>query len=1441
MDELDAKGNSPLCEAVWRQDKTAVTALVQAGANSQHACLQKIPETYQKAVGLSGSTAGTATGLSTGAVVGIGVGAAALIGGGVALAAGGGGSGSDHKDACENVVCDGANQHCNNGQCVCDTGFTMFDGVCYETLSCVNGTQNADMCVCRPGYAGTLCETCDTGYINQGGVCYVELTCGANQHQEADACVCNAGFGFYGTGECHVTLACKDGTQQGAVCVCNGHASGDLCDTCESGYGFHGTNVCYADLACVNGSQTGSACVCTTEGWTGTLCDTPASCDGYEYSTCPVGYAPSATCLSGDTTKLQCNRCAEGYGKYGTNECHATISCSDNQHQQGDTCVCDTGYEMVGGVCTFTSCPANQYKVGSECLSCPENSTSPAGSTSINQCVCNGGYIKTAAGLCVEQQANEVGSGYVYKLGKDTGYKVYNNYEDIVMTDAPISSDLKTSGLKVVTEGSAINHANITGEASIEDVDLIGMEVNLSDTSVENVNVSLTNNGKIQLTAPDYKSTDVFGMYSRIDDPMYVAGDSGVYLEGITNYNLKIENNGSILLDSQARNIGIYAASSILDKALYTQDNGTILIINNGEIDAETGIIADLHKAVEVINTGTITASSGITAGDGETTIVRNSGTIDIKGDAIIAKGNKVYIENIGTITVHSETAREGYGTAIYVTGLTSDGYKPTTAEILNKGTIVVNAATPFDGIGYSSQDLFSFEKSSIINDGDIILNSTAWNTRLSAAIEASPFISAEDRDKYGSLEIINNGNITGPDSSEIIGIDASVSYSLTPEESNFQFDLSVINNGTISLDSGVGINMETSKENEGTVLFKNGKDGLIEIRNRTSSNYAISTKNTDIENLGTISGNISVDGGNIINLGTIEGLIEYNTSRGGYSLINSGDIIAKNRGISVSNSDKENTLRLINEGTITVSGNEDADYNGFYGIRAIGNVAVYNAGTITLNNTAKSGAEATYCITHECYYDIGTDAYYKTRTGTGTFYDQYVYSDYYGTTKNFVLLYEGASLVVSKEVISSGNLDLSSFSPDGTGSVSLLSGGNLQAETISGNLHIDASNVTSGFNTTYTNTNAIQANDTTALNLISDSHLFDASLAENGKDVLMTMKSFDDVTSNKSLAAFLEQNYVGQNNEAFFNELKSISSARAFTSALNNLTATDTFHQFAHEDLTALRDVNLHMNALMFANNDNPVFQKAGTFNAFSFQNDSSSSAQFALAHKRVSPYAKIGYAMSTTHLNSDNRRNTTRRNDIFQAFTPIGYDRFGWQLISTPQIGFARAHYTRKGYNGASYDGVMEKRIVALMNEARYPMEFGPLTVAPTVEFNALFYNQKGNETKKAYSLTMPSDNKTSVEAGVGFHADTRFKDVSFTAGIMFYREFADPYNMKLGMNGMDGSFDLFDEQKKYRGAADFGFGYHVGSFNLYGSLRHFIETQNRTQMKAGLTIQF
>ena len=626
---------------------------------------------------------------------------------------------------------------------------------------------------------------------------------------------------------------------------------------------------------------------------------------------------------------------------------------------------------------------------------------------------------------------------------------------------------------------------------------------------------------------------------------------------------------------------------------------------------------------------------------------------------------------------------------------------------------------------------------------------------------------------------------------------------------------------------------------------------GLIEIINLDNGNtygmYGSNLRNSSYTHNGDpyfgedryISSKITVAN---LNSGIAIGLYSCSSSDGCSSsnnaVYNSGNITIHNLGNGTAIGIYANGAKVQNSGVINITRSDYVDNNlttddtsddiTYTTSETVGGnaIGIYAASGSTVTNSGKIEINSA-----ENAIGIWAEDNTVTVTNTGT-----ISID--GNTSHVNAIKLNGGTLFNDGIVSATNLNFDAF------------GGNIVAtntskfnvkDDLSGTLNIADTSVQKGFDTTYQLTDVIQAGNTDNLKLVSQSALFNAELSDNKHDIVMTMKSFDELTDNKSLASFLEKNYASGNNEAFFNDIKSIGNASAFTSAMDSLTGRDTIAKFTHKDLTAMREVNFAMNELMFANNDKPMFETNGSLNTFNFKNDNNSSARYALANKRISPRMKIGYAMSTTNLNTDNDDDTTRRNSVFQVFAPISYDRSGWQMIATPQIGFARGHYTRKGYNGTSYEGVIEKRIFALMNEARYPMTVGKFEVSPTVEFNAIAYNTKGSEDEKAYSLTMPSDNSLSVEAGLGIYAKRNIGNMKFNAGLIVYREFADPYNIKMGMNGMEGTFDLYEDRNEYRGVASFGFGYDIGKLNVYGNVQHFMETDTNTKFKAGLKFGF
>ena len=370
-------------------------------------------------------------------------------------------------------------------------------------------------------------------------------------------------------------------------------------------------------------------------------------------------------------------------------------------------------------------------------------------------------------------------------------------------------------------------------------------------------------------------------------------------------------------------------------------------------------------------------------------------------------------------------------------------------------------------------------------------------------------------------------------------------------------------------------------------------------------------------------------------------------------------------------------------------------------------------------------------------------------------------------------------------------------------------------------------------------------------LTVESGSALFTASYQQNqvnpnGIDIAMTRRPFQDVLGNTNLARYLERNYTAGNNEAFFNQLKSFGDTRGLTDSLDKLTGRDMLSRFNFEDMTMMRELNFDMNEKLFHNKDK-AFALAGSVSPMAFHGDTGSDARYSLYNKREGKWS-VGLGIAFTDIRSDNAHDDDdRRDTMYQLIVPVGYRTHGFNLMISPRIGYARGSYDRTGFDDKNYDGTIEKRVFGLMNEARYPLAFGDWTLEPAAEFNILGYTQRGHEDKKDYALNIKSQNTYSVETGVGLYMTkakelTKTSQIKLTAGVAAYHEFADPYKLRVGMEGMDGSFTLRDEKRSdNRGVIRAGFDYDWDDYSLYGSFMSYIDKEVRSTLKTGFKWKF
>ena len=448
-------------------------------------------------------------------------------------------------------------------------------------------------------------------------------------------------------------------------------------------------------------------------------------------------------------------------------------------------------------------------------------------------------------------------------------------------------------------------------------------------------------------------------------------------------------------------------------------------------------------------------------------------------------------------------------------------------------------------------------------------------------------------------------------------------------------------------------------------------------------------------------------------------------------------------------------------------------------------------------------------------------------------------------SSSNALMATNGGKILNSGLLVTSGKIDFDA-SNDGTGTISVGNGGTYVADAFSGNVVADSSITLGGFDTTYTNENSFVGEDQ-GINISSGSYMFNAekTLGENGNTgIVMTMKSFDEVVENSSLSDFLSENYAEQNNEGLFNSLKSASNSEQFNQNLDDAFGRDMLSNLTFEDLNIIRELNFDMNNQLFE-------QKKGTF-SFSdgvqtVANEKfGTTGQYALSgYNNGKTSVAVGLSVADVHSDLRNNRNNRLDKNIMVSL-PVAHKAGGFELMSSPKLGFARGRYERDGINSLSYEGTIERKMFGLMNEVRYPFSASSVKIIPSAEFNMIGYNIKGREDANQFSLNIDSQNHYSVESGLGINLEKEFapnksSKLKLNGGVAVYKEFADPYDLKIGMNGMDGTYKMQDEKHgDKRTIIRFGAKYQINDdFDLSAVIRTNIDRESRTD--AGVNFKY
>lgn len=1511
LETLDSKGNTAVCQAILNEDVKTYNTLIRAGANANAACIKNIPQAaynnFMTSVAQSGMSGGdvaatgtvagtTATATSTGTFLGMGaVGwgiTGAVVAGGVAAAAGGGGGGGGGSGAapapnpCDGITC-GTNASCSAGSCVCNSGYEgdAKTACTLIPLDCHSGTQTGTKCTCNAGYTGSDCTqtvncgytttSCGTGYEATGETCQsgetvytkcnpincaaqgYSASCGAG-YDATQSCLsgtvpyytctpkdvpagyqlaeCGEGYneiGIFLSGETtyhkcqekvlpagyNQTSDCSGGYERDGEPFLSGETTyykckekdcGEYEASCGEGYTatpacLSGTTPYYTctPINCgINGTWSKSGCICQA-GWSGTYCEIKEACDSsFNLSSCPTT-GVCEKCSSNGGFKYKLSACLEGWqGNYcevATSCPYSTTSCLDGWYETGNTC--------KSGSTTYKECAENQcpYSTTSCGLGYEETGkTCKSGSITYKECTeygCSEDYSLNACPTYANCEECPTGQNVKYKvLSCQDGY-----HGDFCEQENP------DCGAGRYINGSCVCNEHATKQNGICAC-VSGYSILLNGECSRHYSVGKSSNLNNQTIAiTNDIDSDVYGLYS-IQDTDYTCN-----AKSPTNTHQAATGIIDIIKSNKGNVYGVYSSgtSSFTYNAFSRSQTatGTINISTTGSDNVYGLYSIDDRDTSNAYSSGGIANGTIDMTNEGDNNVY---GIYSNKRETTNAESYTTGIAN-GTIDIKNEGNGNIYG-------------------IYNDKAFVKNAS--------SDRDSSSKGKINILNVG----NGNIYGIYAQYAYNANPGNGESLRNTNsatGTIDITNtgNGNIHGIYATEY----AYNAYSKSGAYWYATGNIKIKNKGL-----GNAYGMWASDVNNDFILEKNNNEAIIvrysstiEMFNEEAGSIigifgktnAMNSGDITIHNLdnGIAVGMMVEENGTATNSGTIT--ISHNTYTDNMGTIfdTSDDITyvasSERGGTAIGIYGGANsTITNETDGKIIINGADTA-----YGIYAESGSTVTNNGQITIDGVSCSGTNCNAngnaiklnggkLFQNGALIATNTNAVPTSLMSTASTLQMPTAQNVEATPKTSLNLDDFGGTVVASNT--------SQFVVEGA---------------LSGDLEINNDVITDGFKTTYTVSDMIQAGDSSGLNLKAQSALFDASLADNGHDVVMKMKSFDTVTDNSSFAQFLATNYALGQNEAFFNTLKQIGSMSELTGSLDKVMGKEMLSRFAFEDMTMMRELNFDMNNHLFNNKESYFSIGSSVSSPMAFKGDNGSNSRYSLSSKSDGVWS-IGLGVAFTDIRSDDDNDNNSRSDtMYQMIMPIGYKAAGFHLMTSPRLGYARGSYDRIGFNDKSYDGTIEKRIFGLMNEARYPIALGNWKFEPAVEFNALGYEQKGWEEKKEFSLNIPTQRTYSVESGIGLYVthqrelnkDSKFK---FTAGMAAYHEFADPYKVDVGMNGLSGHFTLRDENRSdNRAVARTGFEFNRKDYSLTGSFISYIDREVRTKANLGFKWKF
>lgn len=1076
----------------------------------------------------------------------------------------------------------------------------------------------------------------------------------------------------------------------------------------------------------------------------------------------------------------------------------------------------------------------------------------------------------------------------VYGIGGMLGRPIYNAYGQ----DATGNITINGSGIGIMNGNNAANggagNITINSDDTSSAGQIIGMENNSSGLLYNALGAG--SYGNITITVAGQSTDTVFGLKGMIDNGSIDGGVGRIIITDTGNNNIIGMNGGGnhknsrIEITSNADYNDSKSIIGLTNIVFPTTESGTPNALNSvysGQNYGDINITATGSGTVYGMYTMGVEAINGE---DSNITIYRDWQNPDESsslgsqtyGMANLTSGNLI---NKGKIELVFE-AKPNLNQRDVLAGMFNsvDGYK-----VINYGTITVKEADNDFVSTYAMSNASS--KNDSYNYGTVIGNMYNVNNAAQATMEGTLNVgsnnitngysnsiatSKDQKDKgyvyrktdgyplvdvhngnftnygviYGEIKKYNDYGISGIE----LNYGGTISnlgymYLQAVEEQavingmdNHNGDATMTNYGTIDINTGGQANAVLYGTRAYWYAGKSTaiNNGLINIDipySNTVTAYGMfaqpAVKNKDnfdgYENISLINNkDIKITASNGATNTTLYGIYaDYN-----FSYADDCDSCEKDK----------NHISVSNTGNITIAGNSSTVY-GIYGRNAI----INNSGNITITGAVKDKSYGIYATEYSHVYNSGTISI------NGEKYTQNA------ADGRFIYLDKTSIITNSGEVSSSSVFDTAAL---GGGKFVLGKDGKIIAPEIKGDITADAGITSSGFDKTYSNKNAFSGK-TDEVKINSGSALFDAALKNN--DIVMTMKDFDEVVDDKSLAAYLQRNYEAKRNEQLFNSLKFHATSAGLNSSLNQQLGFSLLPNFAQENMNVFRSLSNLVTDTMFAQDltnermmvgyDYLGQDRSSKGRVTGYENTANSS--YFLTDAKLNNRQRFGLGVALTRFNSDYDDDSSRKATFAQALGSYMHD-FGnrWKYAGLLRVGYADGDYKRQS-GGTRIGGDTSDILYGFNNELRYSYDLGLAVLEPQVELNAYgYYQRKIKENdEKISALLVDGTNNLSIEAGAGLYAgkETVYGEtgrIKARLGGSYYRELSQPYHtMRARVRDTDGyylieSTDIFDRNRVIV-RADITFSWKALDFYLRGS--QFMEDKHTTVINAGIKYNF